>query len=228
MNVELSEKHAGSWVSQAVFALDRLLRRRQGINEFSARPECVFRIELSTADRALVLSDGTRVRPGDPLIKLHIWNEHLPRMGRNGPSMGWARQVSRVIDGSLAELSSYLARRPDLAGVRVLYGEMCLATPRQTERFKRVVAHYGFEEEAHPESDRRGVLRRIGDTILVLLLVLATNPASVRRALRRYQRRIYLSRAALDARYGQARRGGRPPLGRTHQRSWLSLLPRRL
>jgi YkoP domain len=209
VNVDLSEKHAGSWVSQAVFALDRLLRRRQGSYEFSNRPECVFRIEPRTADRALVLSDGTCVRAGDPLIKLHLWNEHLPRMGRDGPSMGWARQVSRAVDGSLAELSCYLSRRPDLAGVRVLYGEMCLATPRQTERFRRVTVHFGFVEDALPEPDRRGVLRRIGDTILVWLLVLATNPTSLRRALRRYQRRVYLSRTALNDRYGPGRRSGR-------------------
>ncbi len=202
MNLELSEKRTTSWVSQAVYALDRRLRRRQGSFEFSTRPECVFRIQPVTAERRLVLGDGTRVQPGDPLIKLHFWNEHLPRMGRGGPTMGWARQVSRAVDNSLAELAFYLSRRPDLAGARVLYGEMCLATPRQTERFRRIIAHYGFEEVAHPEPDSRGALRRIGDTILVLLLVLATNPASVRRALRRYRSRVYLSRSALDTRYG--------------------------
>lgn len=218
--MELSDKRTTSWVGQAVYALDRLLRRRQGSYEFSTRPGCVFRIEPSTADRRVVLSDGTCVRAGDPLIKLHFWNEHLPRMGRGGPTMGWARQVSRAVDGSLSELSFYLSRRPDLAAVRVLYGEMCLATPRQTVRFKRIIAHYGFEA-ANPEPDRRGTLRRIGETLLVLLLVMATNPASLRRALRRYQSRVYLSRSALDARYGsQARYGSRrvrvhrgPPAG---------------
>lgn len=217
--MELSDKRATSWVGQAVYALDGLLRRHQGSFEFSTRPGCVFRIEPSTADRRVVLNDGTCVHPGDPMIKLHFWNEQLPRMGRSGPTMGWARQVSRAVDSSLSELSFYLSRRADLVGVRVLYGEMCLATPRQTERFKRIIAHYGFEA-AQPEPDQRGTLQRVGQTILVLLLVLATNPASLRRALRRYQSRVYLSRSALEARYGhQGRRGPRRNLPRGRLRT---------
>jgi hypothetical protein len=203
MNLSLSDKRTISRIGPAVFALDRWLRRRQGSYEFSTRPGCLFRIEPCTADRRIVLSDGTCALPGDPVINLHLWNEHIPRMGRRGPTVGWARQISHALDSSLAELSFYLSRRPDLAGVRVLYGEMSLATRRQTGRFQRLMARYGFEEGVHPEPDRRGSLRRLGDTILVLLLVLATNPVSLRRALRRYRSCIYLSRSALDARYGR-------------------------
>ena len=221
VNVQLSEKRTGSWIGRAVFALDRWVRRRRGSYEYSTRPQCLFRIEPCIADRRIVLRDGSCACPGDPLIKLHFWNEHLPRMGRRGPTVGWARQLSRGVDISLAELSAYLSRHPELAGVRVLYGEMSLATRRQTRRFERMIERYGFEAGGEAEPDRRSRLHRIGDVILVLLLVLATNPIAMRRALRRYHSRVYLSRSALDSRYGAQTR-------RSLQRSWLSLLPRRL
>lgn len=110
----LHELHGrrSSRIGQAVFALDRWLRRRQGSYEFSTRTrsDCLFRIEPRTADRRIVLSDGACACAGDPLIKLHLWNEHIPRMDRRGPTVGWARHISRAVDSSLAELAYAAAR----------------------------------------------------------------------------------------------------------------------
>jgi hypothetical protein len=197
---ELSHKRETSWRWQAVFALDRWLRNRHGIYEFSNRSDCLFRLEQRRADRAIVLSDGACARPGEPVLELHFWNEHMPPMGRRGPTVGWARHASRAIDGSMCELAHYLSRHAELAGVSVLYGDMRLGNARQTRQFKRIIARYGFEPA--PPDLRQGTLHRIGDTILVLLLVLATNPIALRHApLRAYRRRVYLSRAVLEARY---------------------------
>lgn len=205
MTMQLHPQRADSWVGQAVFALDRWLRRRQGSVEFSRRPDCLFRIEPCIADRSIRLGDGTRVLAGDAMIRLHFWNEHVPRMGRRGPTVGWARQLNHAIDSSLRELAWYLTCRPDLGAARALCGDMNLATRRQTRQFQRIIARYGFETAARSEQPRRGALRRIGETILVLLLVLATNPIDLRHALRSYQSRIYLSRTALQRRYGDPR-----------------------
>jgi hypothetical protein len=206
----LTRKRERSWLGQAVFALDRWLCRCQGIYEFSRRADCLFRIEDGTADRNIVLSDGARARAGDPVLKLHLWSEHMPPMGRRGPTVGWARHASRALDSSMRELANHLARRSDLANVRVLYGDMRLATYRQTEQFKRIIARYGFET-APPDPKAQGILHRVGDTILVLLLVLATNPIALRRALlRRYHKRVYLSRVALEDWHDRRVRRARP------------------
>jgi len=211
----LNHRRERSWLWQAVFALDRRLRRRYGIYEFCSRSDCLFRVQRGRADRTIMLSDGACARPGDPVLTLHFWNEHMPPMGRRGPSVGWARHASRALDGSMAELAQYLARRPDLAAVRVLYGDMRLGNARQTRQFKRIIARYGFEP-AQPDR-RQGTLHVLGDVILVLLLVLATNPIALRSApLRRYRRRVYLSRAVLEAWYhGDRRRGQRVARGVT-------------
>ncbi len=152
-----------------------------------------------------MLSDGTRVEPGDPALRLHFWNEHIPRMGRHGPTVGWARLATRSLESSLRELAHYLARHPECAEVRVLFGDVRLATERQTERLHRLIRRYGFEvpPSVASRSAEPGTLRRIGDTVLVLLLTLATNPIALRHgAVRHRRRRVYLSRALLEARYG--------------------------
>ncbi|MGH8141595.1 MAG: YkoP family protein [Steroidobacteraceae bacterium] len=197
--VELGRKRESSWLWQAVFALDRWLRHRQGIYEFCNRSDCLFRLERGRAERPAVLSDGASARAGDPVLKLHLWNEHVPAMGRRGPTVGWARHASRAIEGSLRELAQYLSRHAEFANVRLLYGDMCLGTARQTRQFKRVISRYGFEVV---DSRPHGTLHRLGDMMLVLLLELATNPIALRSApLRRYRKRVYLSRAVLERRY---------------------------
>ena len=97
MSVELSEKrglralHPEQWV----FGLDRWLRRWHGIYEFTAQRDCLFRAERCLAEESLLLSDGTYVRRGDPLLKIHLWNEHMPVMRQDGPTIAWARRASR-------------------------------------------------------------------------------------------------------------------------------------
>ena len=226
MSYELIEKRAGSRVGQAVFALDRWLRRRWGIFEYCDHPDCVFRIQRCVAPRDVRLRDGTPVHAGDGALQLHFWNEHMPRMPRGGPTMRWARHLNRSVERSLRELDHYLVCRADLAGIHVLFADMHLATAWQTRQFRRIVVRLGFEPAADPP--RCNLARRVGEAILVLLLVIASNPVGLRRALRSHQSRVYLSRGTLHARYGAGSRRGRPGRLPEGYRSWLSLLPRRL
>lgn len=194
---------SGGWVDQAVFALDRWLRRRQGIFEYTTRTDCLFRIQLCHAEQHTSLSDGTRVRAGEPMLKLHLWNEHIRPMGPCGATFGWAHQVGRAIDQSLRELACYLSRHPELAAVRVLRGDMCLGGIKQHGQFLRIAARLGFEP-AGLRVPWWDALHRTGNALLVLLLVLATNPVALRRTpLRHIPIRIFMSRAALMARYGR-------------------------
>jgi len=210
MSYELAEKRSASWLGQAVFALDRWLRRRCGSFEYCEHPDCVFRIQPSVAPHPMQLRDGTVVHAGEPALRLHFWNEHMPRMGRGGPSVRWARLLSRNVERSLRELAHYLDCRCDFDGVHVLFADMNLATAWQARQFRRIVVRLGFEPA--PEQPHRGLLRHIGEMILVLLLVIASNPVGLRRALRGYQSRVYLSRATLEMRYGAAARRGRQRL----------------
>jgi hypothetical protein len=200
--LELTEKRAGKgWLEHAVYALDRLVRQRLGIYEYSSNACCLFRVHRDRADHSLSLKDGTHIRRGDPILKLHIWNEHMPCMGEKGPSVAWGRRVSRCIHISLTELASYLEGESTLKDVKAICADMCLGTAQQRMQLARIVARYGFEA-ARDGVGQPGKLERIGQNIMMLLLVLVTNPSTLRAAiLLRAHQRIFLSRAALVRRY---------------------------
>ena len=200
MSVELSDKrglraiHPEQWV----FSLDRWLRRWHGVYEFTAHRECLFRAERCLAEAALSLSDGVRVRRGDPLLRVHLWNEHMPPMGQKGPTVAWARRASRAIETSLRELARHVAQCSDLDAVVAICADMRLATAQQSAQLARIVSRYGFEAAKDSRAGRPGFLRLIGENILMVLLVLATNPIAFRaEILRRGHARVIISRAKL-------------------------------
>ncbi len=203
MSAELSEKRGSqlAWL-EWVFKLDGWLRKRQGIYEFTTDSRCLFRAEMGHADRPVKLGDGTQLAAGDRILILHLWNEHIPPMGLRGPSVVWARQVTRAAHLSLRELARYLQQHPALDDVAAICGDMHLGSARQTVQFTRLVNRYGFEVLDEGEAESAGRLHRIGKSILIFLLVAATNPVALRGTLlRRFHKRVFISRAVLVRRY---------------------------
>jgi hypothetical protein len=200
LSAELSAKrglramHPEQWV----WSLDRWLRQWLGIYEFTAHRDCLFRVEHCLAEQSLLLSDGVRVFRGDPLLKIHLWNEHMPAMGQRGPTLAWARRASRAIESSLRELARHLTQSNDLHSVVAVCADMRLAPARQCPQLTRIVSRFGFETAQDPRLGRPGFLRRIGENILMVMLVLATNPIAFRAAvLRRDHARVVISRGKL-------------------------------
>jgi hypothetical protein len=207
LSTQISNQSAvssGALLEQAVYGLDRWLRRRQGVYEYTGDPACLFRIDRGEAEQTLTLADGTRIRQGDPILNLHLWNERMLPMPPQGPTVGWARQTHRAVDKSLREMARWLARQPDHADIAALRADMRLRTVAQSQQLVRIAARYGFESSAFRAE--AGSLRQLGENILMYLLVLAANPAATRSdVLWRDHALVYLSRAALERRYGGAR-----------------------
>jgi hypothetical protein len=188
-------------LESAVFALDRWLRWRRGVFEYSPNPRCLFRIEQRQADDTLLLADGTRVCAGAPVLALHLWNEHVPLMGRSGPTLAWARKTSRAIHASLQELARFLANCPDLGDVRVLYADVRVGGASHAVRAARIMARYGFETTS-ASVDRRPVPQRMADALFVLMMAGVTNPCSLRSSpMRHANLRVFMSRTVLEQRY---------------------------
>jgi hypothetical protein len=203
LSAEISERRGAvsHWLENAVFSLDRILRWRCGIYEFSSNPHCLFRIGPSRAEQSWHLADGTAIQVGDKILEVHLWNEHMPAMGQHGPTVGWARQMSRGIQSSLAELARYIDATPELHDVAAICADMHLGNGQRREQLGRIMARFGFVTVE--TCARIGALHRIGKTILICLLVLATNPAALRSTiLRRQHTRLLLPRATLERLYG--------------------------
>ena len=189
------------WLKSAVFALDRRIRRRIGVYEYTLHPQCLFRVQVVRLDDTLVLGDGTSVERGSRVLVLHLWNEQMPVIGPTGPTLAWARKADRAMDISLRELAGYLAAQPNLQDIEVICGNMPVIGSAQAEQLARILARYGFEA-AVDDADRRSLLHRFGDGVLVLMLVWAANPRAVRSAmLRCCNMRFCVSRTALEHRY---------------------------
>ena len=194
------------WLQSAVFALDRRIRHHLGVYEYTFHPQCLFRLQLVHVGDPLLLADGTTVAPGSRVLALHLWNERMPVMGPLGPTLAWARKCDRAIHASLRELARYLAAQPSLRDIAAVCGDMPVTGAAQAKQLARIMARYGFEA-AVGTADRRSAIHRFGDAVLVLMLVLATNPCVARSAvLRCCNIRLFLSRAALERRYTESMR----------------------
>lgn len=192
-----------AWLARAIFTLDRRLCQHQGIYEYSAHPQCFFRLEVAPADETLCLSDRTFIKQGCPILKLHLWNERVPQMGRQGASIAWARRASHAVEISLRELARCLDSNTRWRGITAICADMRLADGQENTQLLRIVARYGFEGSGTETQSQSHGLRRVGETILACMLVLAANPAALRfETLHRQSVRIYLSRATLQRRYG--------------------------
>jgi hypothetical protein len=196
--------YSRSWLAEVVFALDARLRRRQAVFEYTNNSACVFRLDISRAPRSLTLRDGTRVRAGQRIARLHFWTEQIPPVPKNGPTIGWARQMQRAMETSLGELRRFLASRPDLNDITVVLGDAPSGTKTQREQLARIMARFGFEAIVEPDNlPLRERLHRFGENILISLMVFVQNAGALRAdTLQRVRLPIYLSRRVLERQFG--------------------------
>jgi hypothetical protein len=196
------ERHL--WLDKLIFELDRVLRRWQSVVEFTHDPACILRIRVGRLDRDFVLADGTAGRVGERFIDLHLWNEQVPAMPKEGASIAWARQVSLCFQHSLRQLARYLASRSDLDDISLLRCTMEFAGRERDDQMVRLIGRYGFE--LVPSATRVTLgerARRLGENIFISLIVLARNRGALRRdTLRRGRTRVFMSRKVLEQRYG--------------------------
>src|SRR5690242_12860404 len=189
-----------------VSAIDKRLRVRDGIFEYSKSPRCIFRAQISESPNAIALSDGTSLCAGSPLINLHLWNEHIPPFPAHGPTLGWARQISRDLEISLEELAAFLASRSALEPIVAIAADVMFGSIQQAKALVHLAARYGFIRAIDPTAASPSIAQRIhllGEHILIFMLVIAYNPAAFRTDhFRRDRISIYLHRSELMRRFG--------------------------
>jgi YkoP domain len=194
------------WLGSLLEVIDRRLRERHGVTEYSRSADCMLRIQIIRSNNELRLSDGTRIRGGDRVVDLHLWNEHIPVVRKGGATLAWGRRMSRGVEFSLRELAKYLTARRDLDDVAAIRANMTFGSGDQCDQSARMSERYGFERApARPLPSLRGRLHRFGENILISLMVIARNSPAFRLAsLRRERTLVYLSRRKLQSRFGGA------------------------
>jgi hypothetical protein len=195
------------WLEAMLAALDDRLRLRQGVFEYTRRPDCLFRIQFIVSNDDYVLSDGTYIRSGARVGNLHVWNEQFPCFSGKGPTLAWGRRVNRAFNISLRELSRFLDARRDFDDVMAICANMTFEPAERCDQLARFVARFGFERiEAASSRSFRQQIHWFGENILISMMVLARNAAALRAdTLRRDRTLVFLSRRELRRRYGFAR-----------------------
>jgi hypothetical protein len=195
-----------SWLGVAVEAMDWPLRRRLGVREYTRSPDCILRMQIIRNADDLRLIDGTCLRPGDRIIDLHFWNQQVPLMPGLGATLGWARRMNKDFTLSLHELAHHLAARTDVGDIAAIRAVAALGADARGDKIARILSRFGFEtvvQQDAPSVMRQ--IRRLGENILISLMVLAYNPIALRPdTLARGRVYGYLSRRMLDQRYGEA------------------------
>jgi len=195
-------------LKRAVRGLDGLLSRAHHITKFSQQEDCLLRIGLGTSDRDLVLSDGTHVCRGDPVGELHLWNERIPPMPKDGPDLAWARLFLRRFSRSLTELAAYIQAEPRFDEIEAFRGESSFMGEEGLAQLASLVRHLGFDTVPMQPSGKWAALwqrfAEFWEGFYVMALIATFNPGSLKGKRLWHMKRgqIWISRAVLLAKHG--------------------------
>lgn len=195
------------WFARFVGGLDVILRRRNGVHEFTAKRTCIFRIALRRAERDVTLDCGRTVHSGDTVVELHLWNEHLLRIPPGGPNFAWAKLMRQRFRSSLYDLAMYLEQNEALFRVVAIRACGVIGREANARKLARICECYGFEIFRRPDEEALGRFVEFWCDIWIFLLVCAFNPRSLSADLLfrpRYE--WWMSREALLARFGSFRK----------------------
>jgi len=198
-----ANRHTRPLWAEFIFALDSWLRRREGVFEYSQRPDCILRAQLSRLSSDVLLSDGAFGHAGDRVIDLHLWNEQIPVIPLAGYSLAWGCRFNRSLAKSLRGLAQFLTSRPQLSDINIIRAVTNL------DLLHRIAARHGFETVRDPvRLSPWEHAHRFGQNILYWLLTLACHSGRTRpRRFSRSRQVIYLSRRVLDCKYIATTRG---------------------
>lgn len=188
-----------------VLGLERLLRRAGHVQEFTQDEECILRIALTTYKSEIELSDGTKIRCGDRICELHLWNEHVPPMPPEGPDLAWGVRFYRLAVKSLRSLAAYM-ERDGLRDIVALGGQMAFLEKDGSPVLTVVAGRLGFDVvNLTARAGRWGRFTHFWENIFSWALMWTFNPGSLRgkRFLRLKRYRLWMSRRALLERYGR-------------------------
>src|SRR5260370_7040416 len=98
----------------------------------------------------VAMSDGTRIREGELIGELHLWNEHIPRYSEHGPDLGWAADMRRRILLSLRLLAQHAERHPAWQHLPAFRADATLSSRLGDIQIPRLALRPGFELVAPP------------------------------------------------------------------------------
>lgn len=193
-------------MDRLVLWIDARLRQHAGLFEYSDDPRCLFRLAYARARHAVEIP-GLSIRPGDEILDLHLWNEHVPALPPAGADMHWSALAYRQMVWSLHVLSRLFEHGGSFDEVKALRGITLLFGSAEDGMGRRLARRMGFQLV-----DYRPVLGGFGifwENFYAWWLMRAYNRPSVsgRSMFNLARSEAWMPRATLLGRYGQSRGG---------------------
>lgn len=130
-------------MKRVIRGFDRFLRWASRVFEFCSEPDCLLRVRRITLSRPLTLA-GETYPAGTPVIQLHLWNEHLPPLPAEGPTLRWAVQTQRCLKRSFQALARQMPHDPRLADAQLIGGITVLPLAGAHAGGVKLFEHLGF------------------------------------------------------------------------------------
>ncbi len=157
---------------------DRFLRWAEGVYEYCDQPHCLLRLKRSYAKRTIVLTDKL-IEKGAPILELHLWNEHIPQMPKNGPDLSWALLTKNWLIDSFRSLGTLLMQDVSYSDIEALSGVTVLAVDPQSSQPINLFKRLGFE--VYPYSNRLGRFGEFWENFYTWGIMWAFNKGSLQR-----------------------------------------------
>jgi ceramide glucosyltransferase len=190
---------------KAIIDLDAYLRNYYNIYEFCYDEDCILRLSITTSDRDLTLSDGTRIHKGELIGELFFWNEHIPFVPEAGPNLAWAITFQRRVTYSLRELASHVNHVRIFEDISAFRSNPPFGDRLGHLEAVKLVERWGFDvvEKDHT-GGLRGYLSNFWGTVYTTGIIWAYNPASLagKQLWRLNQDQLWISRSMLIKKYG--------------------------
>jgi len=154
--------------------LDAFLRSQSGIFSYEDREDCLLQIQISRAPQLLVFPD-LEIEADEPVLLLHLWNEHLPQLPPDGPDLAWASRARHLFLKSLAGVAEKIRSDASLATIQAVGGRTSLFAPDGRSGGARLLRRLGFTVIPcqHGPGGRLGGFL---DDLYAALLIWAYNP----------------------------------------------------
>lgn len=181
-----------------VLVVDRVLRHQLRIHEFTDCAECVLRISRSWSRSTVKLPDRIEIIPGDLLLELHLWNEHLGDDDSGNHGFAWEIRLLKRIHLSLVLLAEHVEQDPAWKECKAVHARFVTSLRRP----ERTIRYLGFSTTSPPASVGRKV-HDFFENFLIYSLVWAFHPYCAswkKRDLKRAE--LWLSKARLLKMYG--------------------------
>lgn len=187
----------------AVRSIDSLLRKSQGIFEFTNDPECILRIQLKHNSHTVNIGNE-RILKGEPVLAVHAWNERLPKLPTEGANLEWALRLRRQVINSFRGVAKMMMQDSKYSQVRAVCGESALFSFTNHTGGTRLMQHLGFT--VLPYHRPFGRFGEFWENLFAWWLMWTYNDASLhsRELLRLQRTEIWMIADEFIRRYGES------------------------